>query len=201
MRTAFVFGIFFALGACTATVVPEIEPPQTVPDAVPVKKKAAPAFPSDSFAPVKPVAQYVTEQQAGLSAAVKGTSLKLRRESNTLILIMAGKAAFRPNSYNMNAGAVNDLKKIAPVLRYFDKTRINVVGHVSEIAGIKEPTARLLSEKRADSAASVLVGAGVPAVRFWIDGKGFDVPLASADTEAGRNKNDRIEFILTPTIR
>jgi outer membrane protein OmpA-like peptidoglycan-associated protein len=53
---------------------------------------------------------------------------------------------------------------------------------------------RQLSEKRAMSVYDYLTAAGIDKKRLLLKGYGPDVPVASNDTEEGRQLNRRIEF-------
>lgn len=163
--------------------------------------KATAVQPSKSAAQIAAETDYMIQLQDMLSKTLNGTSFTMKRDGSTVTLTLSGSAAFSKNSYNVLPKGVADLKKIAPVLRYYDKTQINVVGHTAKEIGVKDATNRLLSQKRAEKTASVLTSAGIKPERFWINAKGSDNPVATNDTPAGRERNNRMEIVLTPALR
>lgn len=57
-----------------------------------------------------------------------------------------------------------------------------------------------LSEHRAQAVRDFLIGNGIGAERITVRGHGEAYPLASNNTEAGRQQNRRVEIVLpTPT--
>ncbi len=71
---------------------------------------------------------------------------------------------------------------------------IRVEGHTDNI-GEKEYNQEL-SEARADAVMQFLIGKGVPRDRLQAQGFGFSRPIAENDTEEGRAKNRRVEFVI-----
>jgi outer membrane protein OmpA-like peptidoglycan-associated protein len=53
-----------------------------------------------------------------------------------------------------------------------------------------------LSERRADAARNFLIGAGLLADRVTAMGRGEEEPIASNDTDAGRQANRRVEVAI-----
>ena len=53
---------------------------------------------------------------------------------------------------------------------------------------------KLLSQRRADSVQKALVKRGIDAQRLVAKGYGQDVPIADNDSDAGRQKNRRVQF-------
>lgn len=194
MRFSVISGLLLMLCACASV------PADKTPKGAEAKKQAA-AQAAKSAALAAAENDYMSQLQKMLSRTLNGTPLTMKRKENALILTLPGEAAFARNSYNTASKAVEDLKKIAPVLRYYAKTHIGVVGHTAKDSDVKDTTNKLLSRKRADKVMSVLVEAGLKSERFRTEGKGADVPVSSNETEKGRAKNNRIEIILTPALR
>ncbi len=198
MTSAIVLSALLMLTACSspqplAKAAPR--PAVSAPKPAPVQKKIS----AKGNAPVRPAAEYMAAQESDLVEVLAGSDIRLFRQRNSLTLVVPGNLAFNSNSYNLKEEARAELKKIAPVLRYYEKTRINIVGHTDNTG--RPATNMMLSEKRADSVAAALAGSDIPRNRLWVDGKGASEPSASNKTAAGRKKNNRIEIVLTPTIR
>ncbi len=73
-------------------------------------------------------------------------------------------------------------------------TKIDVAGHTDADGEIAVNQA--LSEKRAQAVVEYLVRAGLPAGRFTAIGYGSTQPVADNDTDEGKARNRRIEFIV-----
>lgn len=56
-----------------------------------------------------------------------------------------------------------------------------------------------LSQRRADAVRDALVGRGVDGVRISAQGLGKDRPVASNDPAAGRQRNRRVEIVVSST--
>ncbi len=105
------------------------------------------------------------------------------------VLFATGSATLRPELQN-------EIRSIAANLVTYPNSNIEVVGHTDNVG-----TAALnmdLSQRRAYSVSSILIGSGVPAGRVSSYGRGFDQPVASNDTESGRSRNRRVEILVRP---
>jgi len=90
-----------------------------------------------------------------------------------------------------SAGLLDHLTEIA--LRC-PTTNIEVAGHTD--ADGDSAANQALSERRAQSVVDYLVKAGLPAGRFTAIGYGSTQPVAANDTEEGKARNRRIEFVV-----
>jgi OOP family OmpA-OmpF porin len=109
---------------------------------------------------------------------------------------MLGKGTIRFESGRSNievdsAGLLDHLIEIA--LRC-PATNIEVAGHTDTDGD--GATNQALSEKRAQAVVDYLVRAGLPASRFSAVGYGSTKPVAVNDTDEGKAKNRRIEFVV-----
>jgi outer membrane protein OmpA-like peptidoglycan-associated protein len=85
------------------------------------------------------------------------------------------------------------LDEVAGVLRdHPEILRIEVQGHTDK-RGRKQHN-KLLSQGRADAVMKALVKRGIEQARLVAKGYGSDVPIADNDTDAGRQKNRRVQF-------
>ena len=74
-------------------------------------------------------------------------------------------------------------------------SKIQIEGHTDNIGG---PQFNMtLSESRAQSVRSALIERGVKPERLTAIGFGEDVPLDNSGTESSRERNRRVEFIIT----
>jgi outer membrane protein OmpA-like peptidoglycan-associated protein len=90
-------------------------------------------------------------------------------------------------------------QRFAGVLNRFDKTKILITGHTDN-TGTSDYN-RELSEKRAASARQLLSSYQVQDDRMFTWGMGERVPVAANDTEEGRARNRRVEFVILYNVK
>ena len=98
---------------------------------------------------------------------------------------------FEVNSYTLSKSSQDNLSTLASSLMEYENTDLVIAGH-TDSSGSEEYN-QTLSEQRADAAATFLVREGVPAGRISIVGHGESQPVASNDTNFGRQQNRRVE--------
>jgi outer membrane protein OmpA-like peptidoglycan-associated protein len=80
-------------------------------------------------------------------------------------------------------------------LNEIPKLKVKIVGHTSNEGKAKYN--QKLSKKRAVAVLNYLVGKGIAEDRMVAEGKGSGEPIAENDTEENKQKNRRIQFIIT----
>ena len=143
------------------------------------------------------IGYYMDVQEAKLRQKMKGTGVSVTRQGDNIILNMPNSVTFDTNSSQVKAAGANTLSGVAMVLKEYEKTRVNVVGHTDSSGG-RDLNMRL-SQERADSVGSNLITQGVDASRISMSGVGPDQPVASNSTAAGKAQNRRVTITLTPT--
>ena len=101
---------------------------------------------------------------------------------------------FRTGSAEIDAGSVPLLTRILSILEGCPEATIQLGGYTDNV-GSAASNLRL-SQARAESVRAYLTERGVAPERLTAIGFGDAKPVATNDTEAGRRKNRRIEFIL-----
>lgn len=96
-------------------------------------------------------------------------------------------AAIRP-------AAAENLSNLAASLQKYPKTQLLIVGH-TDSSGSEEYNEEL-STRRANAARGYLMGQGITSSRIHASGRGEFEPLATNETEAGRQANRRIEVAI-----
>ncbi len=90
--------------------------------------------------------------------------------------------------------ALNEyLDELVAHLKTNDK-RVRLVGHTDSSASA--PHNLRLGQKRADAIKALLINKGIPADRIIAQTRGEEVPIASNDTEEGRQENRRVELTI-----
>ena len=95
-----------------------------------------------------------------------------------------GKATLRPESFPR-------LDEVVEYMTHKKSARIEISGHTDNVGN--PASNKTLSQKRAESCRDYLVSKGIEASRIDAVGHGDEMPVASNDTEEGRQKNRRIE--------
>ena len=90
--------------------------------------------------------------------------------------------------------AAANLQELARSLNKFGNSNILIVGHTD--AQGEDAYNMGLSQRRANSAAAYLRAQGVPANRVSTAGRGETEPVASNDTDSGRQLNRRVEVAI-----
>lgn len=98
------------------------------------------------------------------------------------------KSTLRPDSYA-------ELERLLKLLTDMPTLKIEISGHTDNIGSAAYN--KTLSENRAKAVVDYLIGKGIKADRLTYVGYGFDKPIATNDTEEGRQMNRRTEFKIT----
>lgn len=104
---------------------------------------------------------------------------------NSAILFDFAKSDLRPQSQS-------DLADLAQSLKKYPNTDVVIYGHTDNVGS--DATNDPLSLRRAQAAGNYLVAQGVASSRVTTVGRGKREPIASNDTEAGRQQNRRVEI-------
>ena len=142
------------------------------------------------------IGYYMDVQEAKLRQQLSGTGVSVTRNGNNLILNMPGNVTFSTGSANINAGFYAVLDSVAIILKEYEKTTVEVVGHTDSVGD--DASNQLLSERRANSVASYFRSQAVASFRLRAVGYGERYPVANNTTKTGRAQNRRVEITLTP---
>jgi outer membrane protein OmpA-like peptidoglycan-associated protein len=96
----------------------------------------------------------------------------------------SGKATLRESSYP-------ELNRLAQAFKLYPHLVIEISGHTDNVGSAKYNLA--LSQRRAQAVVDYLVSIGVPRTHLIAKGYGETQPVASNDTEEGRQLNRRVE--------
>jgi outer membrane protein OmpA-like peptidoglycan-associated protein len=130
-------------------------------------------------------AEEIKQDIAGAKVERVGEGIKITFDSG--IMFDVGKAMLRQASQD-------NLTKLATILNKYEDTNILLEGH-TDATGSEEYNLEL-SRLRAQAVSNYLASAGVNATRFTIMGYGESQPVASNDTEEGRQLNRRVEVAI-----
>jgi outer membrane protein OmpA-like peptidoglycan-associated protein len=119
---------------------------------------------------------------------------KIERIGEGIKITFDSGILFGINSSELESVAQENIKSLAQVLNKYPDTNILVEGDTDN-TGTEEYNQKL-SERRAQSVADYLKGLGVPGTRISTVGLGELNPIASNDTEYGRQLNRRVEVAI-----
>ena len=142
------------------------------------------------------VGNYMDRQEAALRQKLAGSGVQVKREGNTIQLVMPGNITFATGRYEIKQDFYGVLDSVATVLTEFNRTAIKVAGHTDSTGSAS--LNQTLSEQRAESVRSYLLNRKVAAGRVQAVGYGPRYPVASNETAAGREQNRRVELELLP---
>ncbi|PCI52620.1 MAG: hypothetical protein COB45_12170 [Gammaproteobacteria bacterium] len=142
------------------------------------------------------IGYYMDTQEAKLRKQLRGSGVSVERDGNNINLIMPGNITFSSGSANIDQSFLSVLDSVVLVLKEFDKTLIVVAGHTDSTGS--DVLNQRLSERRAQSVSTHLKTAGVITERIEIIGFGETQPVASNETQSGKELNRRVEITLLP---
>lgn len=110
------------------------------------------------------------------------------------LVLTLGDVLFTTGKSDLNAGATSSLEKLAAFLNHYPDRSAAIEGHTDSVG--EDDYNLSLSQRRADSVKSYLMGNGIGSIRLAAVGKGESQPLASNDSATGRQQNRRVEVII-----
>ena len=143
-------------------------------------------------------------------APVVAKSLEIQPEVDTITVIKNAIAAgistenrsinfndilFKYDSDSILTESNESLNEAFSFLNDIPQLKVKIVGHTSNEGKAKYN--EKLSKKRAVAVLNYLVGKGISEDRMNAEGKGSSEPVAENDTDENKQKNRRIQFIIT----
>jgi len=132
------------------------------------------------------------KQAAEIDRNVKGAQVE--RVGESIRVIFDSGILFSTGSSTITATSRNNIEQLARILTRYNDTNIVIEGHTDNIGS--EATNQLLSERRAESVATLLKVYGVSGSRVSPVGYGETRPVSSNETETGRRLNRRVEVLI-----
>jgi outer membrane protein OmpA-like peptidoglycan-associated protein len=137
--------------------------------------------------------------EKNLATEIKNGHARIDKLPNDVVRVtMTSSTAFDTNATEIKPGFHGAMDKIADVVVRYGKTTLTIVGHTDNVGSDQQN--QQLSERRAASVARYLEGKNVNPLRLALQGRGETAPIASNDTEAGRQANRRVEIYVEPVV-
>lgn len=129
-------------------------------------------------------------------------SAKLQRQIDELqakptdrgLVLTLGDVLFTSGHADLKAGAAGNLNRLVAFLNEYANRTVLIEGYTDSVGS--EDHNQGLSQRRADSVKSYLVGQGIGSIRLVTSGKGESAPVAGNDTASGRQENRRVEVVI-----
>src|SRR5262249_14114236 len=123
--------------------------------------------------------------------------LETRDTARGLIVNMSD-VLFDTGQHTLKPGAREKLAKVSGILLAHPGLKVEVEGHTDSVGS--EDYNQVLSERRAESVKSYLTGQGLSSGLITAKGFGEEHPVASNDTAEGRQRNRRVELVVSGDV-
>lgn len=138
------------------------------------------------------IGRQMDKKAAELEENLEGAEIQ-RVEEGIAVSFDSG-LLFDFDSAKLRKEAMENLEQLAEIMGEDDNTEILIVGHTDSIGD--EEYNQNLSERRAAMAATFMGTQGIARSRIDVEGRGETEPIATNETEAGRQENRRIEVAI-----
>jgi outer membrane protein OmpA-like peptidoglycan-associated protein len=143
------------------------------------------------------IGNYMDKQEEAMRQALaRSEAASIRREQDVLAVTFKSDYFFAVNSAALLPGAYDELERVARVLKQYPESTVRIAGHTDSTGSAEHN--QQLSERRAEAVKKALVGMGVESARLNTIGYGEMKPIATNDTEAGKQQNRRVELRIVP---
>jgi outer membrane protein OmpA-like peptidoglycan-associated protein len=135
---------------------------------------------------------YMESAYTDLKKAVNEAEVTILND--TVKVLFPEHLLFQKNSAQINKETYPIMQRFANALNKYNKTSILINGYTDNTGG--DDINKKLSQNRADSARSLLNTYTVESGRMFTWGLGSESPITNNNSEDGRRKNRRVEFII-----
>jgi len=111
------------------------------------------------------------------------------------VVLTLGDVLFATGKAELAPGATQTMDYLAAFLNKYPDRKVLIEGHTDSTGSASLNQG--LSERRAQSVKTALMGRGISFDRIDTVGYGMDRPVASNDTAAGRQQNRRVEVVIS----
>ncbi|MGH7458364.1 MAG: OmpA family protein [Longimicrobiaceae bacterium] len=119
---------------------------------------------------------------------------RVERVGEGIIVTFESGLLFDFDRSDLRPGVRADLREFAESLRNNPETELLIVGHTDSVGS--DSYNQGLSDRRSDSVARYLASQGVSWNRMRTMGRGESEPIASNETDSGRQRNRRVEVAI-----
>ncbi len=116
-------------------------------------------------------------------------------QSERGLVITLGDVLFDTNKSELRSGARYTIDKLAAFLAEYPTRNVLIEGFTDSTGSVEYN--QRLSERRAEAVRNVLAAQGIDPRRLMIRGYGVEYPVAGNETAEGRQRNRRVEVIIS----
>src|SRR5258705_4884922 len=138
------------------------------------------------------IGHQMDQQAKELSQNIPGATVA--RVGEGIAVTFASGLLFAFDSDQILPAAGTNLTELAKSLNKYPDSQLLIVGHTDNVGD--DSYNHRLSERRSSSATTYLAAQGGARTRLTASGKGESSPVATNDTDAGRQKNRRVEVAI-----
>jgi len=138
------------------------------------------------------IGHQMDQQAKELSQNIKGATVE--RVGEGIQVTFASGLLFAFDSDQIQPAAGTNLSELASSLQKYPDSQLLIVGHTDNVGD--DSYNQSLSQRRSNSAAAYLAAQGVARTRLAATGKGESEPVTTNETDAGRQKNRRVEVAI-----
>ena len=142
------------------------------------------------------IGQTLDQQAADLRRDLNNNQVNVTNTGSELIVTMPQDILFALDSAAVRSDLRRDLGVVAGNLQAYPNSTISIEGHTDNTGTANYN--RILSQRRANAVADILVNNGVPPARLYAVGRGENEPVASNLSVTGRAQNRRVEIVIRP---
>jgi outer membrane protein OmpA-like peptidoglycan-associated protein len=111
------------------------------------------------------------------------------------LVVNMGDVLFDTGKFNLRPEGREDLAKLSGIVLNYPSLRLTIEGHTDDTG--KAEINQTLSEQRANAVRGYLVNQGLDAGSLSAQGLGMNNPVGDNSTAEGRQKNRRVEIIVS----
>jgi outer membrane protein OmpA-like peptidoglycan-associated protein len=138
------------------------------------------------------IGHQMDQQAKELSQNINGATVE--RVGEGIQVTFASGLLFAFDSDSIQTAAGTNLRELASSLQKYPDSQLLIVGHTDNVGDATYN--QRLSERRSNSAAAYLAAQDVARTRLAATGKGESEPVTTNETDAGRQKNRRVEVAI-----
>jgi outer membrane protein OmpA-like peptidoglycan-associated protein len=138
------------------------------------------------------IGHQMDQQAKELDQSIAGA--KIERVGEGIQVTFDSGLLFDFDSDRIKPEAAKNLQELAKSLNKFGNSNLLIVGHTDSQG--EDAYNMSLSQRRANAASAYLQSQGVPSARISTSGRGEAEPVATNDTDAGRQLNRRVEVAI-----
>jgi outer membrane protein OmpA-like peptidoglycan-associated protein len=120
------------------------------------------------------------------------------RDTPRGLVVNMGDVLFDFGKYNLRSEAREKLAKLTGIVLAHPGLKLEVEGHTDSVGS--DEANQKLSEQRSDTVRSYLIEQGLPDAAVSSRGFGKTTPVADNETAAGRQKNRRVEIVVSGEV-